>query len=317
MNRKEMFTAYVLFSLMLLMVTGCAPSFQYTIQDPASSSISYEADIQKPSILAVNDARSEEDKIMTTGTLMTTLTFTDEPIANLGKNVEKELVSRKIPTKYSNDSEPGMILKVKKYHIRNLRSSGFTPYYSYTTFSGDLVLDDQSYRIAFYYEGTKTPVWSMNEIIDPCYNIPISLLVKEIASKINRYKFKQKSSDAKVQELLSEINNETNESTYLKVMELGYTNNESAIEPLAQLANHEDVTIRLCALSSLGLLGATEYFELFKEKYNASKIGEKSMALKAIGDLGTDDAYAFLEAVRSSPAYEDIMIKEVVDLYLN
>lgn len=46
------------------------------------------------------------------------------------------------------------------------------------------------------------------------------------------------------------------------------------------------------------------------------KISKKTMALKAIGDLGTAEAAAFIQSVKASADYKDKMIHEVVDLFI-
>jgi hypothetical protein len=141
-------------------------------------------------------------------------------------------------------------------------------------------------------------------------------MVKEIATKLNRYYFGLKAPDKKVTELADSINNRFHRHSYLDVLELGYTNNGTAIDPLIELLKHKDSMVRVCATSSLGMLGAIEQFDLLKELYNKEENIEKTMALKSIGDLGTQEALDFIRSVKHSADYEDQMIREVVDLYI-
>ncbi len=74
--------------------------------------------------------------------------------------------------------------------------------------------------------------------------------------------------------------------------------------------------VRVCAISSLGVLGAVEKFDFLKNVYNTTESIEKSMALKSIGDLDTSQAIEFMKFVKESSDYQDKMIREVVDLYI-
>ncbi len=101
----------------------------------------------------------------------------------------------------------------------------------------------------------------------------------------------------------------------MKVLELGYTNNPKAIEPLLNLASHEDTMVCACAVSGLGMLQASEQLPFLIEFYREHENTQKFMALKAIGDMDTEASHAFMDSVRNSEDYEEEMIKEVVDLY--
>lgn len=300
--------------LSLIAFFGCTKTFY--IKTPTPSSIVYDQDYPEETVLKVTDQRSEKDRQLSEGTLSVVLKDMGDEITFLGNNIEAALNSRGINIKCNNDKDANLVLNAKKYRIRNLRTTGFSPYWTFTTFSGDLNFNGQKKRIAFYFKAGKVPVWAFKEVEDPCYNVPVSLLVKEIASKINRYYYGLQSSSDKINTLFQDINENFDEHSFLKVLELGYTNNKDAIEPLVKLANHSDSMVRVCAISSLGVLGAIEKFDFIKNIYNTSENIEKSMALKAIGDLDTPEADDFLKSVKQSSDYKDEMIREVVDLYL-
>ena len=298
----------------LFLITGCAQTFN--IKGPTPSSIVYDQASQESVALKIIDQRTGEDKEISEGTLTVELKNFEDEIGFLGNHLEKALNSRGINAKFSTEDDSGLNLIVNKYRIRNIRVSGFSPYWTYTTFSGDMKKDGKVQKITFYFESGKTPIWSFNEVEDPCYNVPASLMVKEIASKINRLYFGLKAPDAKVKTLTEAVNGKLDESTFLKVLELGYTNNPKAIEPLAKLTSHADGIVRMSAICSLGMLGAVEKFDLLKNLYNTTEGGAKSMALKSIGDLGSTEAAEFIKSIKDSVDYKDIMIQEVVDLYL-
>lgn len=306
--------SYLSIVFFLIPVFGCTKTFY--IKTPAPSSIIYDQKFQEVTILKINDQRSGEDKKISAGTLSVVLKNMENEMSFLGNNIEKALRSRGINLKYKNENGKKLLLNIHKYRIRNLRTTGFSPYWTFTTFRGDLIIDGKSQKITFYFKIGKVPVWAFREVEEPCYNVPVSLMVKEIASKINRYYFGLQAPSDKINLLLDDINNNFNEFSFLKVLELGYTNNKDAIDPLIKLTNHKDSMIRVCAISSLGVLGAVEKFDFLKNVYNTTESIEKSMALKSIGDLYTSQAIEFMEFVKESSDYQDKMIREVVDLYI-
>jgi len=298
----------------LITAFGCTKTFY--IKEPAPSSVVYAQESQEKSILSITDQRSGEDKKLSAGTLPVVLVNMEDEIFFLGTNLEAALISRGINLHYSSDADGGLVLDVDKYRIRNLRTTGFSPYWTFTTFAGDLKQNGDSRRVVFYFKRGKVPVWAFREVEDPCYNVPVSLMVKEIASKINRYYFGLQASDDQIKSLVDDINNQFDEFSFLKVLELGYTNNPAAIESLVALTHHQDSMVRVCATCSLGVLGAVDQFDYLKELYNTKKNIEKTMALKAIGDLGTPEALDFIQSVKISSDYKDDMIREVVDLFI-
>lgn len=306
--------SYLSIVFFLIPVFGCTKTFY--IKTPAPSSIIYDQKFQEVTILKINDQRIGEDKKISAGTLSVVLKNMENEMSFLGNNIEKALRSRGINLKYKNENGKKLLLNIHKYRIRNLRTTGFSPYWTFTTFSGDLIINGKSQKITFYFKIGKVPVWAFSEVEEPCYNVPVSLMVKEIASKINRYYFGLQAPSDKIDLLLDDINNNFNEFSFLKVLELGYTNNRDAIDPLIKLTNHKDSMVRVCAISSLGVLGAVEKFDFLKNVYNTTESIEKSMALKSIGDLDTSQAIEFMKFVKESSDYQDKMIREVVDLYI-
>lgn len=300
--------------LALVTAFGCTKTFY--IKDPSPSSVAYSQGSQEKINLKINDRRSGEDKKLSAGTLPVVLVNMEDEILFLGTNLQTALNSRGINLHYSSEADGDLVMDVDKYRIRNLRTSGFSPYWTFTTFAGELKQNGDSRRVVFYFKRGKVPVWAFREVEDPCYNVPVSLMVKEIASKINRYYFGLQAPDDKIKSLVDDINNQFSEFSFLKVLELGYTNNPAAIEPLVALTHHKDSMVRVCATCSLGVLGAVDQFDYLKELYSTKENIEKTMALKAIGDLGTPEAIEFIKSVKVSSDYKDKMISEVVDLFI-
>jgi len=110
--------------------------------------------------------------------------------------------------------------------IKNHRSSGYSPFVTFTLLSADVETPNGKERIAVYIRRAKVPVWSFAEVIDPTFNQPLSLMVKEFSAKISALLFNHKISDSKVEELIAKTS--------------------------------KDEYVRQAAISSLGILKITE-----------------------------------------------------------
>jgi len=240
----------------------------------------------------------------------------EDEMAFLRENLIQELNSRGIAVVASESDDTPLRFIVRKYRIRNHRSTGFSPFQTATIVSGDYVSNGETKKLAFYFRIGKVPMWSMKEVVDPCYSIPLSIMVKELASKINRFSFDLQMPREKVEALVQEIEGSEDNFLFLKVLELGYTNHPAAIGPLVRLTDHDDDYVKVAAICSLGVLGAVDQFEFLKKCYYTRDKDEKLMALKSIGDLNTPEAFEFLRSVKSSEDYDHERIREVLDLFM-
>jgi hypothetical protein len=244
----------------------------------------------------------------------------EDPIGFLAIQLERELVQRGIPVKCEvGGTENVASLQVHRYQIINYRATSFSPWEACHLFSGTLVAKGERRPIkAFFYNG-KTPIWSMNEIAEPCFNTPISILIKEIASKVNKELFDMRASDAKIEELSAAIDAELGnaaEGPFWKVLELGSTNNLIAMEPLKRYAQTGDEFFKSCALSAIGVLGPYRELDFLKQSYRSGGFNDRYMAAKAIGDIDTAEALQFIKDMKIEKSYEsEGGFRTVVDLY--
>jgi hypothetical protein len=219
------------------------------------------------------------------------------------------------------DGSDSPVLKVEKYQILNFRASGFSPWEACHIFSGTLVFGERQTPIkAFFYNG-KTPVWSMNELSEPCFNVPSSILIKDIASKINNALFKFSASDSAIEKLSAEIESEIPNNVpggpFWKVLELGYSNNPKAAAILNRYASQGDPFFKSCVLSAIGILGSEAQLDFLKQQYNTGGYNARYMAVKAIGDIGTPEALNFIREIKTADIYEkEGGLKTSVDLYV-
>ena len=87
------------------------------------------------------------------------------------------------------------------------------------------------------------------------------------------------------------------------------------------LAKDDDEYVRIAAISSLGTLGANDQLELLKSIATGSNLWQdRAMALKAIGDLGSPEAQAYLNeqrtALQAKGDKEATWSMQVINLYM-
>lgn len=305
--------------ILLFLLTGCGLNF--TVKDPVQSNMAYISQNTAPTVLYIVDNRTGMDSNFLLGRSLK-LDNIQNPVAFFATHLEKELNSRQVPVKciLSNNEAKGMKLIVHRYQIVNVRATGYSPWESMHIFSGTLVNDGKKTAIKSYFYNGKVPMWSMNEVLEPCFNIPISIVIKDVASKIDRAAFELKASDQKVKSLTADLDTQMAQKDYSefwKVLELGYTNNPEAINPLKKFARTDDEFFKSCAISSIGILGGVKEIEFLKTSYKEGSHNDRYMSVKALGDIAIPEAIQALEEIKKDPAYEkEAGLKYGVDLYL-
>ena len=284
----------------LATLAACAPS-SYRVKEPTASALKYEISGTPVAStrLAFVDERRTDERTFSSGTLPAPLTLASGPVDAmqfLSKNVGTELNSRglKLSTIVGSSGQP--LVHVRSFRMLNYRSNGFSPFFTSTYLSADVETPQGPRRIAAFVRRGKVPVWTFTEVIDPTFNQPLSLAVKEFSTKLASALYAYKASDATVKQLVAKANGSPTSDTFLDVYALGFTNNPSAIEPLVALTKSGDEYVRLAAISSLGNLRATSQFGLLKTMYHDAAVSrqDRDMALKAIADLGTPESDAFI-----------------------
>jgi len=308
-----------------LMIQGCAPT-SYKVKSPTPSDLVYSSTQASEAItLSMRDARAEADKNFSFGILKANLLLDGKainPVVYLKENSIKELNARGINTQEA--SAGNVDVAVKKLYIRNHRATGFSPFVTLSWFSADVKTAKGNQRMGIFIKRGKVPVWSFDEVIDPTFNEPLSLLVKEFSAKVNRLTANQAISDEQVASLVAAVNAQPAATdAYIKVYQLGFGNNKSAIKSLVGFTKHSDEYIRLAAISSLGILQADSELPLLKTLYAGGTLWQdRAMALKAICDLATPDALAIAKQVKadldkSGKTDTDTQwLKEILNMYL-
>lgn len=333
MSKLGLLTRMVCIVLVAMFFVGCALS--YSVKEPVVSSIQYTRKDITPATLTVIDQRTGSDSIFLAkvigigGSMSDSVTLKidnmEDPIGYFTYQLGKELASRGIPVKcvVGKTATEGLILQIHRYQIVNIRATGFSPWEACHLFYGTIIAEGQEKPIKAYFYNGKTPVWSMTEIEEPCFTIPVSIMIKEVASKINRALFNLRVPDEKIDELTAQINAETGKDKkdpydrpFREVLELGYSNNPKALEPLKKYAEDSDEFFKACALSAIGTLGAEGQLEFLLQHYRAGAYNDKYMAAKSIGDIGTPEALQILRDMKQGTAYiNEGGLRYCVDLY--
>jgi len=311
------------------LAVGCigllqACSLTVPIDSPNVSEFSYSSSDSRAPIVLTLDSGLEEDHKVSKGKLPINLSHAGKALEAtpfVFESLKKELASRKLPIEIGQSGDN--VVELLDFSVIHHRVSGFSPMVTISTMSANLKTQDGTKRIASMVKRAKVPVWTMDEINDPCYNEPIELLIKEFAAKINRELLDYSLSDDQVSGLITKISSGAGDDrlAYFDVYELGFSNNPNAVEALKGFTSHKSDYVRMAAISSLGILEANDYFEELKSIYHNGRLWQdRGMALKAIGDLGGEESTTFLMAEKQkweeSSSKEATWNKVIIDLYI-
>jgi hypothetical protein len=315
--------------VLLVLLSGCAVNMQVPIKDPTPSAVGYKkvASIT-PVSLSFKDDQSNEDKAkVLSGLIPMQMVYKDKPfdaVPWIAQQTAKEMTARGLPVTVTTEGKSGTSVLIKRIHIENHRANGFSPFVTFTSLRADVMTDRGPQRITSYVKRGKVPVWSFDEVIDPTFNDPLGVLTKEFAAKLNQQLFQQAISDEQVNALISKINRDGGKAddAYLDVYQLGFGNNLHAVPELVKLSAHVNEYVRLAAVSSLGILKATNQMDFLVARYEATGLiwQDRAMALKAIGDMGTPESRAYLQKQKTRMEgradKEAAWTKEIIALYL-
>ena len=315
-------------SLALAILSGCAVNMPVPINEPVPSTVAYtKSGSLQPLSLAFRNEQSDADKTkFLTGTIPMNPMYKDQPLDSVNWVAEqtvREMAARGLPVSLAQGADGTKVL-IKRLHIENYRASGFSPFVTFTSARADVETPQGMRRVTAYVKRAKVPVWSFNEVLDPTFNEPMSLLTKELAAKLNQQFFQQVVSNEQVAALVAKIDRDaaTRGDAYLDVYQLGFGNNPAAIPHLVRLSSHTSEYVRLAAISSLGILKAQGQLDFLIGRFEAPAgiWQDRAMALKAIGDLDTPESRAYLTKQQgrfsNGTDKEALWTNEIIALYL-
>ncbi|HYD39287.1 MAG TPA: HEAT repeat domain-containing protein [Anaeromyxobacter sp.] len=307
-----------------LLLTACAGTLNVPMNKPAPTSSAFADGKGAKGTLKLVDARGAEAATFHVGVAglakATLLTEGFDPLAYLADGLGAEFAARGYPVQVTADpaAAADMELKVLRYRIVHRRVNGYSPWESMHQFRGVLTSGGREFPILAYFTNGKVPVWKISEIFEPCVQLPQSILVKEIASKVNRALLRVRASDAVVDEIVRRATPKDafNDGPFMEIVELAGTNNPAAVPILKRYVGHKDEFVRMVALDAIGILGPEPERAFLQERYTALTDMDKAMALKAIGDIGDEAALAFVAAQASDALYvKEAGFSYLVDLY--
>ncbi|MFT3735542.1 MAG: HEAT repeat domain-containing protein [Rhodocyclaceae bacterium] len=308
------------------LLSGCAAGMKVAVNDATPSTAQYVKPANAaPVALYFSDDRTADNKAAFINPFFgMSLTDSKEQPLDVFKwmtdSIFKEMAARGLPVQRATSAAGANTVSIKRLFIESRRVSGFSPFETFTSVSADVVTASGTQRIAVFIKRGKVPVWSFNEIYDPNYNQPLSLAAKEISAKLGRILFDAKLSDAQTDAAIAKVSGD--KIDFRDVHELGFSNNARAIPQLVKLSTHKDDEVQQGAISALGMLRATAQFDLLKKQAENTKDDweDRATALKAIGDLGTPEATAYLKAelarVSALTDADSIRTRGVLDLFL-
>jgi hypothetical protein len=315
-----------LFCIVPLLVS-CLPTF--TIKNVTPSLINYQADPNSGKLtLLLKDARALRDRTFTkmeAGLASFTIKYENfnDPFAYLASNLSAEFKGRGINIEVITDTlmAHDLELAVSQFEVVNRRINGYTPWETTIIFGATMPVAGTDVPIrSFFYNG-KVPVWSMTEVIDPCYNASLSAIVKDIAAKINRHTFKLATAEPALSQMIAAAKEGAAAKNYQPILDLGSVNTRAAIPTLNEIAmqskDQDACAYAFFALGSLvngeDLAGLAGYVDNYKDEGI-----DLYMAIKAIGDIGTPEAVSFIGKQVNNPIYQkEIGFRGVVNLYLD
>jgi hypothetical protein len=205
----------------------------------------------------------------------------------LTRNPIKEMTARGLPVQLGSDASGAQMVVIRILQIENRLDRPYSPFKTVTSLSADVTTRNGVCRIATFIMRRKVAFWSFNELIDPTYNDPPELVVKELAAKLDQILFDARLAGGPDDELVARTDGPI--VNFRDVYELGSGNNARAIPQLAKLSARKEGDIVRAARSSLGVLHADRQFDLLirEAERTDNDWEDRAVTLKAIADLGT------------------------------
>lgn len=290
-------------------LSGC--TMTVPLAKPAPSPFQYAERREAPIQVVVQDARPAGDRKLSRGRLSVEFTGAGEDLAFLRDALVAELKARGITAV---TEAPGggdvLAIEVNRFYFRNRRTSGFSPWITFTNFRAKVTYQGRAETVTSYFHAGKVPMWTMDEVVEPTYNYPWRVVVREVVTKLNRLYFKTRPPESVVQGAARSLEGDAPLDAILDAAFLGAPELLPRLETLVKTSPHGNVVVY--ALDAMGIIGDAGSFPFLHGYYPTAKERGQLFSLKAIGDLGTPDALSF---VRGQKPGDDENLKELIDLY--
>jgi len=202
------------------------------------------------------------------------------------------------------------LVEIDRFYFRNHRVSAFSPWVTFTNFRAKVTHQDRSETVTSYFYAAKVPMWSMEEVFEPTYNYPWSVVVREVVTKLNRLFFHTSPTADAVREKVGSI---VAQPVLETIMDLGFLGSSDGLPTLESLVKTSTSgNVAFYALDAIGIIGDPKSMSFLRDYYATARDKGQMFSLKAIGDLGTPESLSFL---RSQKPGDDDNLKEIIALY--
>lgn len=274
--------------------------------------------------LAIFDARNAADKQVLSGYRKGELTLEGkalDPLNFLKTEIAREITARgyrvqlttKAPTRFS-------ITDIK---LITDREGPYAPVIIWAAVQGKLQLRDHTQPLSALTVQAYYPKFNYSELDAPLFTQSLQLLVKEIASKLLAQIDSAKLSDSVVTSLSTTLlASKTPDNAAQLVYQLGFGQNRNAVPTVIETLQSKDPEIHRASIAALGGLQASEYLPTLIAGYlEAETITEKLITIKAIADIGTQPALAWMakERLNIGKLHDDTeraLLTRTLNLYL-
>jgi hypothetical protein len=277
---------------------------------PVPSQFQYAERRDEPIKVVVRDARPPAARVLSQGMHSVEIVGTGEDLGFLNEALVAEMKARGLNavTGTGGDTD-ALLIEVDRFYFRNRRTSGFSPWITFTNFRARVTYAGRLETVTSYFHAGKVPMWSMDEVVEPTYSYPWSVVVREVVTKLNRFYFRTAPPADLVQQKIAAIANQPSLEAILDVGFLGSSEALAVLESLVKTSTSGNVVVY--ALDAIGIIGDPYSFQFLRDFHAAARERGQLLSLKAIGDLGTSEALSF---VRQQPRDDD-NLKEIIDLY--
>jgi len=324
-NAKAVFIAVA-----MLISVGCTPT--YMVKKPHVSPIKYRRD--GAIHITFNDNRSGIDTLNPAGIFGlndSSLRFEgfDDDFKYLEDNVVEQLVARGFEVN-TRETQNTVNICVDRFQLLNTRGNSYSPWESFLYFKGRMRSRSETDTISLYFYNRRVPIFTMKEITEPCINIPLTILVANIADRINRFTVNYSSSDVEVVALSDSCRTALDQlpyGPYRDILALGSTNNTAAIDSLKNIGSAARLdfskAVAAIAVAQIDSDNTLDYlmerYRYFTEKDTSHRYKlTKTMLLSAIAQKDDSRGNQFLSDLRSSAEYKELIgLKKCVDFYLD
>jgi hypothetical protein len=239
----------------------------------------------------------------------------EAPVAYLAESLGAEFAARGYPVTVVTDPTAPADAELRVTRFRIISRRGYFTEVAHQ-FRGVLTSGSREQPILAYFFDSKASMGESSR--RELFTQQESILVREIASKVNRAAFGFRSGDEVVARLLERAKpkERQDDGPFWEILELAGTNNPAAMEPLRKYVASPDEFVRMVALDAIGILGPQGQREFLESRFAVLDSKDKFMALKAIGDAGDEDSLQFVRKQAGSPLYEgEAGFQHLVDLY--